>query len=108
MRSLEQFVCLALQRIHFCPGYIGNSTDGTKCQGWALSDSELIYDQQWLISDTEVDGVYTLRNLRSGTYLDLSDGSSTNGTKVQGWTAASSAYVKDQQWAITADSGYYR
>jgi hypothetical protein len=90
----------------------GKSANGTKCQGWeAYPKSELTYDQQWLISDVQGSvGVYTLRNLRGGTYLDLSNGSSTDGTKVQGWEAASSANVKNQQWTITAEgsTGHYR
>lgn len=110
MRSLAQFICFALQRIHFFPGYIGSSTDGTKVQGWEKLTSELTYDQQWLISEVSGStGVYTLRNLRSGTYLDLNEGSNTDGTKVQGWEMISDD--KAQQWTISDSedkNGHYR
>ncbi|PPQ74703.1 LOW QUALITY PROTEIN: hypothetical protein CVT25_007632 [Psilocybe cyanescens] len=90
--------------------YQGRRANGTPSHIWAETDTQDIFNQQWLLK--EVDGkpdVYTLRNLRTGTYLDLSNGSSANGTQVQGWSSAEgSAYASNQQWKITTDGTYYR
>jgi hypothetical protein len=89
----------------------GSTENGTPCQGWNdLSNSDNPFCQQWLISKV-VGGhdVYTLRNLRSGMYLDLNHGSSHDGTKIQGWNKARSADTQThQQWKIIRVGEYYR
>ena len=55
-----------------------------------------------------MNGVFTLRNLRAGTYLDLSDGSSANGAEVLGCSKAAEGYEKHQQWRITPEGENYR
>jgi hypothetical protein len=51
---------------------------GTPVQGWITLDkgNEWLYDQLWLVMPLNDDqGVgYTIWNLRSGTYLELSNG----------------------------------
>jgi hypothetical protein len=54
------------------------------------------------------DGIFTLRNLRGGTYLDLNEGSSTKGTQAQGWSKATQGSEKNQQWRITPEGENYR
>lgn len=89
---------------------VGLIANGTPCQGWEdASDKGSTYDQQWFISAVAgQDGIFTLVNLRSGTYLDLNNGSSTNGTQVQGWSKAGSGAKGNQQWKITPEGTNYR
>jgi hypothetical protein len=89
---------------------IGLTTNGTPCQGWQdASDIGATYDQQWFISAVAGQSdIFTLINLRSSTYLDLNNGSSTNGTQVQGWSKAGSGAEGNQQWKITPEGTNYR
>ncbi|KAJ7261516.1 ricin B lectin domain-containing protein [Mycena rebaudengoi] len=66
-------------------------------------------DQLWLVRNTTA-GHYSLQNLRSGTYLDLWDGNSANGTKIVGHRpmGPNGTPAANQQWEITASGGFYR
>jgi len=92
------------------PFYPGSPAKGRVCQGWQnLSYKAEAFNQQWFI--TAVQGrndIFTMRNLRSGTYLDMSDGSSANGTRVQGYTKAAPGNEKNQQWKLIPEGQEYR
>jgi len=92
------------------PFYLGSPAKGSVCQGWQnLSYKAEAFNQQWFI--TAVQGkndIFTLRNLRSGTYLDLSNGSSTNDTRVQGYTKPAPGNEKNQQWKLIPEGQEYR
>jgi len=65
----------------------GNSANGTQAQGWVrLTDpgDPAIHNQEWSFILVAA-STYRLVNVRSGTALDLSNGGSANGTKLQGW-----------------------
>jgi len=58
-------------------------------------------------SDAPPEGVYRIVNVSSNTSLDLENGSSENGTVVQGWTSTPGEWA--QYWVIEkAPSGKYR
>jgi hypothetical protein len=101
--------CL-FQYTHFRVGHIGQVADGTRCQGWDAASSTIdTYNQSWLFKPVQGQAnTFTLCNLRSGTFLDLSNGSSTNGTQVQGWSAAAPNYVQNQQWVVSAEGSLHR
>jgi len=86
----------------FADLYGGNPADGTPVNGWqdmGGNPDGSAFNQRWLVSP--VDGqpdVYTLHNLHSGTFLDLSGGGSANGTRIQGWEFLNN---RNQQWKIS-------
>jgi hypothetical protein len=87
----------------------GQVANGTHCQGWDAAPNIDIYNQSWLFKPVVGQAnTFTLCNLRSGTFLDLSNGSSDNGTQVQGWSTAVPGYEGDQQWVVSAEGSYYR
>jgi len=79
----------------------GQTANGTKIQGWA-SDRQSIhsFNQLWLIEQVPNQVYYTVRNVRSNTYMDLRGGSAVNGTDVRGWEGNNSAA---QHWYIDGD-----
>ncbi|KAH9482059.1 hypothetical protein JR316_0004154 [Psilocybe cubensis] len=88
----------------------GNSENGTQCQLWEDSTTKDVFNQQWIIQEVPGQpGTYTLRNLRSGTYLDLDNASKQNGAKIQGWAnVVGTSYAKDQQWKFIANGPYFK
>jgi len=89
----------------------GGTGNGTQCQGWQdMGDHISTFNQQWFITSVSgLNGVFNLCNLRGGTYLDLSNGSGGNHTKVQGWSKVGGGSAKNQQWKIFTDAkGGYR
>ncbi|TBU36298.1 ricin B lectin domain-containing protein [Dichomitus squalens] len=60
-----------------------------------------------MVSRTIKDGVYFIQNVGTDTVLDLTDGSSANGTKVQGFTKheLNDEWVSAQLWIITQVPG---
>jgi len=78
----------------------GNSANGTQAQCWARvadPNDPAIHNQEWHI--TSVGGsAYRLVNVRAGTSLDLSNGGTANGTKVQGWAASEGN--PNQEWLL--------
>jgi len=91
----------------------GSSANGTKVQGWEnLSTQQYAPNQQWLISQVGgTSGLYTLRNMSGGTFLDLTGGSSDNGTQIQCWEQnAGSPDAPNQQWNIfkAEATGFWR
>ncbi len=58
------------------------------------------------------DGVYKIKNVSNGLYLDVDNGKTTAGTIVQHWTAAGEANIQNQLFKITyirtlGSSNYY-
>lgn len=49
----------------------GNPTSGSQVQGYEQNTEEDIGNQLWLLMKDGLNDTYTLRNLQSGTYLDL-------------------------------------
>ncbi|KAH9482062.1 hypothetical protein JR316_0004157 [Psilocybe cubensis] len=90
--------------------YEPTSENGTPSYIWSQSDQKEALNQRWLVK--EVDGhpgIYTLRNIRTGTYLDLNEGSSKNGTKVQGWASlAGTPHAQNSQWRIIASGNHFK
>lgn len=90
------------------PLHVGSPADNTPCQGWQNFSSLIAtFGQQWLVSVVQGD-IFTLRNLRGGTYLNMSNGSNADGTPVQGYSKAPQFYEKNQQWKVIPDGAYYR
>ncbi|KAJ6494535.1 ricin B lectin domain-containing protein [Mycena sanguinolenta] len=94
----------------------GNSANGTKVQGWqALAPDAAEYQNQvWNVQyDKNKLGVdaYTISNVKTGTYMEISGGNTTDGTQVT--CSAASAGDKpgdEQEWEIVKvdNSGYYK
>jgi len=74
--------------------YLGlSATSGIACG--ALTGNQ---NQQWKVIPAETLGFWRLQNVSNNTFLDLSGGSSSAGTKIQGWQ---SIYPDDAQlWAL--------
>jgi len=90
---------------------MGSSANGNKVQGWhgLPADNAWQYDQLWLIQslDDAQGGGYTIWNLRSGTYLELSNGSNENGAQAQGWarvTDNNDPNHQNQEWTFHRDA----
>ncbi|KAI0293576.1 hypothetical protein BC826DRAFT_1014885 [Russula brevipes] len=58
------------------------------------------FNQLWLIEQVPNQVYYTVRNVRSDTYMDLRGGLAVNGTDVRGWEGNDSAA---QHWYIDGD-----
>ncbi|KAF7371279.1 Ricin-type beta-trefoil lectin domain-containing protein [Mycena sanguinolenta] len=92
----------------------GNSANGTKVQGYrSFGPDNLTYypNQVWKVQYTNKLGVdsYTISNVRTGTYIELSDG--TDGTQVTCSAAAAGSDTSDnQEWEFIKvdNSGYYK
>jgi len=79
----------------------GETANGTRIQGWTShTRSTEFFNQLWLIDWVPSHGYYTVRNVRSNTYMDLSGGSIQYGTDVQGWVGNNSLA---QRWWINGD-----
>jgi len=76
----------------------GSSNNGTPTHGWQDMFNPDFFNQMWRITSASHPGFYNLCCLRSGTYLDLSNGSSQNGTQIQGWQQGNDNH--NQNWAI--------
>lgn len=86
---------------------VGSDSDGAQIWGWADQSTGIgAFDQEWLVVDAGTPGVYTLHNVRGGTYMDLDNGGSANGTIVHAWRQAGI----NQQWKIypSERDGYMR
>jgi hypothetical protein len=98
------FTCLS-QWIYMYICCKGSPDNGTKVQGWQnLSIQEFAPNQQWLISQVDGSpGVYTLRNMSGGSFLDLESGLSADGTQIQCWEQNPPGTVDapNQQWKIS-------
>ncbi|KAI1282354.1 carbohydrate-binding module family 13 protein [Xylaria sp. FL0933] len=63
----------------------GKTDNGTPLVGWQFHGGE---NQQWKLERVDSSPVWPtwkLRNIKSGTYVELDDGKSANGTTIQGW-----------------------
>jgi len=83
----------------------GSNGNGTPVQGWQqLSfDNVSAFDQFWFIQPVVGASTFTLYNLKSGTVLELSNGSSADGTQAQGFvriTDPSDPAIHNQEWDI--------
>lgn len=79
----------------------GNANQGARVQGYAPNVGSDIGNQMWLIKQEGLNDTYTIRNLQSGTYLDLKGGSRENGSLVVGWTRQlNSPSRSNQEWRI--------
>jgi len=78
----------------------GNPGNGTSVTGFQDGSNRVdAFNQRWFISPIDgKPGVYVVVNLRGGSVLDLDNGSSGNGTAIQGWQFNPNA--GDQQWRI--------
>ncbi|KAH9478976.1 hypothetical protein JR316_0009439 [Psilocybe cubensis] len=85
-----------------------NSANATPCQVHNQSNTEEAFNQQWLVKT--VPGkcdIYTFQNIRTGTYLDLRDGSKNNGALVVGWQLLpGTEWESAQQWRIIPNGNY--
>lgn len=74
----------------------GSSADSTPVIVWEANDD--IDDHKWLIESVEGEkDTYTIRDLRGGSYMDLSGGSSSDGTAIIGYHWANG---DNQKWII--------
>ncbi|KAE9400009.1 hypothetical protein BT96DRAFT_993465 [Gymnopus androsaceus JB14] len=95
----------------------GNSANRTKIQAFQKFGFNELYtlNQLWLVQKIEgATNVYSLRNLRSGTYMDMSldSGSeSANGNLVYGYEAGGTQGAtphENQQWEAIKDGVFYK
>eukprot|EP01034_Spumella_vulgaris_P043465 gene43465-53982_t len=84
----------------------GSDADCTKVQGYVANGSRA---QKWKLNLAVVSeglNYYTITNVRSSSVLDLNEGSSSNGTPVQGYTANQ---TDAQRWTFLLQaSGSYK
>ncbi|KAJ7452614.1 hypothetical protein FB451DRAFT_694833 [Mycena latifolia] len=93
----------------------GSSEHSTKIQARKevnLDDSTLL-SQLWLVERTQRKGVesYSIRNLCSGTYMDLVNGDPRNGAAVGGCPAGGDPVYKtnvNQEWVLIRFGVFYR
>jgi len=79
----------------------GNSANGTQAQCWArVADPSdpAIHNQEWHIVPLPGGSAYRLVNVRAKTSLDLSNGGTANGTKLQGWVSEDKN--PNQEWHL--------
>ncbi|KAI1310871.1 ricin B lectin domain-containing protein [Xylaria venustula] len=80
----------------------GNAASGTPLVGYRFHGGE---NQQWKLEKVDHSTVWPtwkLRNVKTSTYIDLDNGNSANGTKLQAW--AKSDNNKNQLFRlVTAD-----
>lgn len=91
----------------------GSNTNGAQVQGWEDegASASFSFNQRWLITPVNgTPGAYKMQNLHSGTFVDLSNGSPSNDTKVQGWEGSVNDTNKNQQWVISGAevAGFWR
>ncbi|KAF7335117.1 Carbohydrate-binding module family 13 protein [Mycena venus] len=84
----------------------GSPSDHTQVQIWqkASFGTKDSLNQLWMVKTT-TNGNYTLRNLRSGSYMDMAEGSAANGTHIIGFQSNGS---NNQQWKIIEAGEYYK
>jgi len=91
----------------------GSDACGAQVHGWndGTTDANTSLNQRWLISPVAgLLGVYTIQNVHTGTFVDLSDGRTHNGTKIHGWKLENGKFKLNQQWAISRGEvdGFWR
>jgi Ricin-type beta-trefoil lectin domain-like len=91
----------------------GSNTNGAQVQGWEDegASASFSFNQRWLITPVNgTPGSYKMQNLHSGTFVDLSNGSPSNDTKIQGWEGSVNDTNKNQQWVISGAevAGFWR
>ncbi|KAF8186533.1 ricin B lectin domain-containing protein [Mycena galopus ATCC 62051] len=93
----------------------GNSADGTAVQGWTplTPDAAEYLNQVWEVLYTNKLGCdsYTICNVGTKTYVQISDGNATDGTPVTCAAAAGDQTTADyQEWELVKvdNSGYYK
>ncbi|KAG8980814.1 hypothetical protein FRB90_007465, partial [Tulasnella sp. 427] len=75
----------------------GSPQDGARIYGYEPSAEDKIGSQLWIVERDGPNETFTLRNLQSGTYVDLVGGPCSNGSPVAGYSRALSA---SQEWRI--------
>ncbi|KAF5346630.1 hypothetical protein D9757_013559 [Collybiopsis confluens] len=90
----------------------GLTANGTRVTSWAQTEwanatQFSAANQLWLITPVpQTSDTYTVQNIRSGTFLDLSGSNSNNRTPITGWANNNS---NNQRWVIRTDrSGFYK
>lgn len=79
----------------------GNPTKGTQVHGYEQHTEEDMGNQIWLIMKDGSNDTYSVRNLQSGTFLDLFGTDRQNGSKVVGWPRVlGSPGRSSQEWRI--------
>ncbi|KAJ6603426.1 ricin B lectin domain-containing protein [Mycena vulgaris] len=90
----------------------GNKENGTKVHGWTplAPDVAEFPNQLWRVQYTNKPGVdsYTISNVQSGTYLEVSGGNATDGTPVTCSEAGAGEQTTDnQEWEfVKIGNGY--
>ncbi|OTA99445.1 carbohydrate-binding module family 13 protein [Hypoxylon sp. CI-4A] len=81
--------------------YQGGKENGTKITGWGGSEANTTNDHQlWhLVPAAAAQGyqVLKIQNAGTGTFVDLKDGNSANGTEIFGWADAGN---NNQLWRV--------
>ncbi|KAK7691008.1 hypothetical protein QCA50_006111 [Cerrena zonata] len=74
----------------------GSAADGTRVIAWRSDEAG--HDHMWLVEPVSKEAdTYTIRNLLTGTYVDLHGSSSANGTPIEGWRKNDK---DNQKWII--------
>jgi hypothetical protein len=84
----------------------GNSGNEAVIWGWfAVPMEHHYFNQNWWIEKVGVGNRYTIRNVRTNTYMEVAGGRPENGTRVQGYQKNDTV---SQEWHIigTNESGY--
>ncbi|KAG8894892.1 hypothetical protein FRC01_012686, partial [Tulasnella sp. 417] len=79
----------------------GNSGGGTRCAGFSRNINDSIDHQLWIVKHDDSNNMYTLKNLRGGTFLDLQAGKRENGSQVTGYPRSlADGSRRNQEWRI--------
>ncbi|KIM24206.1 carbohydrate-binding module family 13 protein [Serendipita vermifera MAFF 305830] len=85
----------------------GNRENGTRIQGWSKATAtENFFNQNWYIQKVGNERYYVIRNIKSGTCMDIEGAKTEDGTKVHGWQGIDG--VRSQYWYIEGNehTGY--
>ncbi|KAG8976107.1 hypothetical protein FRB90_009322, partial [Tulasnella sp. 427] len=79
----------------------GSPQEGARIYGYEPAAEDKIGNQLWIVERDPPSETFTLRNLQSGTYVDLAGGQSGNGSPVVGYSRNLSATQRTrQEWRI--------
>ncbi|KAL7624868.1 hypothetical protein AAE478_004082 [Parahypoxylon ruwenzoriense] len=82
--------------------YNGGEGNGTRINGWAGAASKNPNNHQlWRLVTADTKGrVFMIQNVGTGTYVDLLNGNSANGTQISGWAGNVESKNPHQLWRV--------
>ena len=89
----------------------GSTSNGANVQQWGYGGGN---HQNWIFEEVASDsditngGIYMIKNVNSGKYLDVAGGVSANGTNVQQWSASEPGAYYNTWKFVSEGDGYYK